>query len=248
MIQYIILGILQGIFEWLPISSEGVVSLVSNLFDLGVNAVDFSLFLHLGTLLAVGIYFWKDFVDLLFMKDKKFFQFFVLTTVISLAIGLPVYKFARELNIGNGLLILMGFALIATAFFQKQGKKFNLSDNKLAAIVGVLQGFSAIPGLSRSGSTIFGLSLKETDPQKVLKTSFMLSAPVVFASSAYLFLFGDKVLFSQGALVSVLFSFIVGIATLKILVDWSKKMNFFWFALIFGLLCLVGGTLAMLTL
>ncbi|MFA7151718.1 MAG: hypothetical protein WC113_02305, partial [Candidatus Paceibacterota bacterium] len=77
---------------------------------------------------------------------------------------------------------------------------------------------------------------------------FMLSAPVVFASSAYLFLFGDKVLFSQGALVSVLFSFIVGIATLKILVDWSKKMNFFWFALIFGLLCLVGGTLAMLTL
>lgn len=246
MVQYIILGTLQGIFEWLPISSEGVVSLISSIFKLGVNVVDFSLFLHIGTLLAVGIYFWKDFVDLLFIKDKKFFQFFVLTTAISLAIGFPVYKFARELNIGNGLLILMGFALIATAFFQKQGRKFNLSDNKLAAIVGILQGFSAIPGLSRSGSTIFGLSLKETDPEKVLKASFMISAPVVFASSAYLFLFGDKVLFSSGALVAVFFSFLVGLASLKILMAWAKKINFFWFALIFGILCLIGGALEFL--
>ncbi|MFA5742501.1 MAG: undecaprenyl-diphosphate phosphatase [Candidatus Paceibacterota bacterium] len=246
MIQYIILGILQGIFEWLPISSEGVVSLVSNIFKLGVNAVDFSLFLHIGTLLAVGIYFWKDFVDLLLIKDKKFFKFFVLVTIISLAVGFPVYKFARELNIGNGLLFLMGLALIATAFFQKQGRKFNLSDNQLAVIVGLLQGFSAIPGLSRSGSTIFGLSLKETDPEKVLKISFIISAPVVFASSAYLLLFGDKALFSSGALVSILFSFLVGLASLKILLAWAKKMNFFWFALIFGIMCLLGGGLEFL--
>ena len=246
MVQYIILGTLQGIFEWLPISSEGVVSLVSNIFKIGVNAVDFSLFLHLGTLLAVGIYFWHDFIDLLLVKDKKFFKFFVLVTIISLAVGFPVYKFARELNIGNGLLSLMGLALIVTAFFQKQGRKFNLSDNQLAIIVGLLQGFSAIPGLSRSGSTIFGLSLKENDPEKVLKTSFIISAPVVFASSAYLLLFGDKVLFSSGAFVSVLFSFLVGLASLKILLAWAKKINFFWFALIFGILCLAGGALELL--
>ena len=246
MVQYIILGILQGIFEWLPISSEGVVSLVSGAFKLGVNAVDFSLFLHLGTLLAVIIYFWHDFIDLLLVKDKKFFKFFILVTIISLAVGFPVYKFARDLNIGNGLLILMGLALVATAFFQKQGRKFNLSDNQLAVIVGILQGFSAIPGFSRSGSTIFGLSLKENDPEKVLKISFLISAPVVFASSAYLFLFGDKVLFSSGAFIAVFFSFLVGLASLKILLAWAKKINFFWFALIFGLLCLVGGALEIL--
>jgi undecaprenyl-diphosphatase len=246
MVQYIVLGVLQGIFEWLPISSEGVVSLASGVFNLGVNAIDFSLFLHIGTLLAVGIYFWQDFVDLLFVKDKKFFKFFVLVTIISLAVGFPVYKLARELNIGNGLLILMGLALIATAFFQKQGRKLNLSDNWLAVIVGLLQGFSAIPGLSRSGSTIFGLSLKESDPEKVLKTSFIISAPAVFASSAYLLLFGDKVLFSSGAFVAVFFSFIVGLASLKILLAWAKKINFFWFALVFGILCLVGGGLEFL--
>lgn len=246
MFQYIILGVLQGIFEWLPISSEGVVSLVSNIFKIGVNAVDLSLFLHIGTLMAVIIYFWHDFIDLLMIKDKKFFKFFILVTIISLAVGFPVYKFARELNIGNGLLILMGFALIATAFFQKQGRKFNLSDSQLALIVGLLQGFSAIPGLSRSGSTIFGLSLKENDPEKVLKTSFIISAPVVFASSAYLILFGDKVLFSSGAFVAIFFSFLVGLMSLKLLLGWAKKINFFWFALIFGLLCLAGGILAFL--
>lgn len=246
MVQYIILGILQGVFEWLPISSEGVVSLVSNIFKIGVNAVDLSLFLHIGTLLAVMIYFWRDFIDLLLIKDKKFFKFFVLVTIVSLAVGFPVYKFARELNIGNGLLLLMGAALVATAFFQKQGKKLNLSDNALALIVGLLQGLSAIPGLSRSGSTIFGLSLKETDPEKVLKTSFMISAPVVLASSAYLILFGDKVMFSSGAFIAVLFSFLVGLASLKILLAWAKKINFFWFALIFGLLCLSGGFLEFL--
>ncbi|MDD4830711.1 MAG: undecaprenyl-diphosphate phosphatase [Candidatus Pacebacteria bacterium] len=243
MFQYVILGILQGIFEWLPVSSEGAVALASNIFKIQTNAVDFSLFLHMGTLAAVIIYFWKDFINLLLVRDKKFFKFFILATAVSLLIGFPVYKFAREFNIGNGLLILMGAALIGTAFFQKQGKKLNLSLVQSALAVGFLQGLAAIPGLSRSGSTIFGLSLSESDSEKVLRTSFMLSAPAVFSSSAYLFFFGDKVLFSSGGLVALVFSFLAGLASLNILLIWAKKINFFRLVFIFGILCLIGGWL-----
>lgn len=243
MVQYVILGFLQGIFEWLPVSSEGVVSLASSIFNIQGNVVDFSLFLHIGTLLAVIIYFWKDFIDLLTFKDKEFFKFFVLAATVSLAVGFPVYKIAREFNIGNGLLILMGFALIATAFFQKKGKKMNLTVCQSALIVGLLQGLSAIPGLSRSGSTIFGLSLKESSPEKILKISFLLSVPAVLASSAYLFFFGEKVLFSFGSFISIACSFLAGIASLKILLLLAKKIDFFRFILFFGILCLVGGGL-----
>lgn len=236
--NYIILGILQGFFEWVPISSEGIVILASQFFIDGVNPIDIALFLHLGTLLAVLIYFRKEWLEVLTMKNTDLFRFLVIATVVSLAIGAAIYSLISDIAIGPGLLLLMGIGLLVTAYFQKQKRSLNLSKDWMAVLVGILQGIAVIPGVSRSGSTIFGLSLGRFAPQEILKISYMLSAPAVVAASGLILLKDSgAILASWPALIT---AFAVGFVSLDFLLKFAKKINFSVFALIFGLLCLAG--------
>jgi undecaprenyl-diphosphatase len=239
---YIILGIVQGIFEWIPISSEGVVALLSGFLIEDFNPVDLALFLHLGTLLAVLIYFREDWKDILMFKDLKLLKFLLIATLISLAIGYPFYKMIRNVMIGNVLLLIMGFGLLITAYFNKTRKTFKIGPVNLAIIAGFLQGLSVIPGLSRSGSTIFGLSLGKDNPSEVLKISYLMSAPVVLASTVYLFL--EKPVLVLEAWPALIFSFLAGILSLKLLLKIAQKIDFFKFALSFSLLCFIGAAVS----
>ena len=111
-------------------------------------------------------------------------------------------------------------------------------EEKLAIFVGILQGLAVIPGFSRSGATIFSLSLGEFSPPEILKISYMMSAPVVFLSSVYLYLKNPN-LFSF-SLEALIFSFLTSILTLHFLMKISQKINFSQFSLIFGLICILG--------
>lgn len=235
---YILLGIVQGIFEWIPISSEGVVALLSQFLIKNLNPVNIALFLHLGTFFAVMLYFRKDWLEILMFKNLKLLRFLVIVTIVSLAIGYPFYRTVENIAVGNTLLIVMGFGLLLTAYFHKTKKTLNLNLNSLAIVSGLLQGLSVIPGLSRSGATIFGLSLGENNPYKVLKISYLMSAPVVLASSFYLFLENPVLVFK--AWPALIFSFLVGILALDLLIKISKRVNFFKFALVFSFLCFTG--------
>ena len=173
-----------------------------------------------------------------------------MASFISLVFGFPIYKIVREIKIGGGLLALVGAGLFFTAFLNRKtsrGSAYcinNLSKKSigwLAVVSGALQGIAVIPGLSRSGSTIFGLSLAKLEPKEILKVSYMLSAPAVLASIAYLQL-KNPGLILQG-LPALLFSFLTGMATLHFLIKFSQKINFSKFALIFGILCLIGAVL-----
>ncbi|MDD3386373.1 MAG: undecaprenyl-diphosphate phosphatase [Candidatus Pacebacteria bacterium] len=237
--EYILLGALQGIFEWIPISSEGVLTLFSSFIVTDINNIDFSLFLHLGTMLAIIIYFRKEIVDLILLKDKKLVRFFVIASFVSLALGFILYKTIGDISIGSGLLFLMGLGLLLTSWFQRKNIKLKISDDIVSFIVGILQGIAVIPGVSRSGATIFGLSLKEVDPSEILKKSYLISLPAVAASSGYIFLSNPTI--SSFPWVALLSSFIFGIVSLKIILDFSKKINFSTLTMIFGLLCLFGG-------
>lgn len=241
---YIFLGILQGIFEWIPISSEGVVALVSGFLKLKANLIDTALFLHLGTLFAALFYFRKDWKEVLTLKNPRLMRFLIFSTLVSLAIGYPVYKLISNTIVGSGLLIIMGVGLLFTAFFQKTKKPLLLNFDQLALAAGFLQGLAVIPGLSRSGGTIFGLSLSKLTPTHILKISYLMSAPVVLVSSAYLFLKNPNLTFiGWPGLVS---SFLVGLLSLHFLISWSQKINFFRFALIFSLLCFLGAAIEFL--
>jgi len=240
--EYIILGIIQGIFEWIPISSEGVVALASRFLVDDFKPVDLSLFLHLGTFFAVLVYFRKDWQEILTLKNLKLLKFLLIATLISLIIGYPVYKMIENIVVGSALLVVMGLGLLVTAYFNKTKRTFEISSKKLAIVAGFLQGLSVIPGLSRSGATIFGLSLGKTNPQEVLKVSYLMSAPVVFASSIYLFLEEPTLVFEAWpALIS---SFVLGILTLGFLLKIARSINFFKFTLIFSFLCFLGAAIS----
>ena len=120
MLSSIILGIIQGIFEWIPISSEAVVALASQVLVKNFNPIDMALFLHLGTLLAMVFYFRKDWDKVLSFKDIKMLRFLIISGIISLAVGLPLYGLVSSMAIGNALLLITGFGLLFTAYFHKK--------------------------------------------------------------------------------------------------------------------------------
>ena len=237
MLDYLILGALQGIFEWVPISSEGIITLTSKYLFQIENPLSYALFLHLGTLLATLIYFRKDWLEVVQLKNKPLFKFLAYSTIVSLAIGYLIYKQLTSMNLGLSLLTITGIALIVTSYLQKSKRKIKLKQNQVIILTGVLQGLAIIPGFSRSGSTIFGLSFTNLEPEKILKYSYMMSAPVIIVANVYI-LFQEPVLFK--AWPSIILSFIIGLGTLKLIINYSKRINFSKFTFIFGLLCLLG--------
>jgi len=241
MIIYILLGVIQGIFEWIPISSEGVVALASQWLVKNINPIDMALFLHLGTFLAVMAYFWKDWKEVLLFRNKELLKFLAIATVISLAIGFLLYNLVSKAVLGTGLLFITGFGLLFTAYLNMRRKEAGLEGDKLALLAGVLQGLAVIPGFSRSASTIFALSLGKKSPLDILKLSYMMSAPVVLASAGYVFLKNPVIL--AGGWIALPISFLVGLASLKILLNISSKISFVKFAVVFGTVCLIGGLL-----
>jgi undecaprenyl-diphosphatase len=241
-INYLILGVLQGVFEWIPISSEGVVAIAAQYLKAEVNPVDFALFLHLGTLLAALCYYWRDWIKVLTFKDRELIKFLIIATVISLPLGFVVHDLTADTAVGAGLLLLTGVCLLFTAYFQAKKINLHLSLNKLAAISGVLQGLAALPGFSRSGSTIFGLSLGDLPPAQIMRLSYIMSVPAVVASTGYFIVFKSEGL-SLDIWPAIAASFVIGLLLLEVLTRMSEKINFTNFALAFASLCFAGAAL-----
>ena len=244
MLDYIVLGIIQGIFEWIPISSQGVVAIVSRFLIKEINPLETALFLHLGTLLAVLIYFRKDWIKVFTFKNIALFRFLIVSAAISGVVGFVLYGLIKNIAIGGSLLVITGFGLLLTAFFHKAKKMSGINFNKLAIIAGILQGLAVIPGLSRSGATIFGLGLGKLNPAEILKISYMMSAPAVLGMAGFLF-FKNPVLISE-CWPALIFSFLAGFLSLNILLKVAGKINFFKFALIFAFFCFLGAGLELL--
>ena len=258
-LQYILLGIIQGILEWIPISSSGFTVLVmSNFF--GVTDVNFlikaALFLHLGTFFAAVVYFKHEVYELIItafrykkMPDHELvlFNFILVSTIVTAAVGLIVLTFIsvfQDLELtGKAISFAVGFLLLITGTIQvKSKKKFkglrteDDLENKDSFIIGALQGLSTIPGLSRSGITVSGLLLRKFDDTEALKLSFLMGLPII--------LFGNLIInyndvlnvFSGEAIYGILASFVFGLATIHGLMKFAKRINFGWFVIVFAVL------------
>ena len=256
----IILGIIQGITEWLPISSEGALILVEvNFFknQSGLaNLISYVLFLHLGTFFAALIYFRKDVFLLLkglfnYQKadkeTRKTLNFLILTTIISGLLGFLIFELIEgmEDNIvsgGKGITLLIGIMLLVTAFlqFQRKGRgKKEIVDLKTSdgILLGIFQGASVIPGLSRSGLTVSALLLRKFNESQALKLSFLMSLPAILAGNIALNL--NNFSFSLEFLLGFSFSFLFGILTIHLLLKIANRLNFAWFVLFFALITII---------
>lgn len=248
-LQAIILGIVQGITELLPISSSAHLNLIPWIFN-WTSSLDFEaafeafdVALHAGTLLAIVIFFFKDWINLIIsgfnqvVKKKKtkegtMFWYLVLATIPGGIIGFILDYFAEDylskpLIIAVAL-IVMGIILYLVDKNCKSETEYENMTLKQTFLIGLSQCLAFIPGVSRSGITMTTGRLMGVKRESAAKYSFMLSAPIVFAATVYKL---KDFVFSLPFIIGVLTSFIVGIFVIKFLLDYLKKGSFKGFAI-----------------
>jgi len=230
--QFIILAILQGLFEWLPISSSGQTMVVSTSFFGLSEAEAFSLgiFLHLGTTIAVLVKFRKDFIQIIKATypnpppdvrptDIKKRNWIIVATVGTAITGLPLYLLLQDLFesqpirgdiitlIVAGFLVITGVILLATRKIYGKKRIEHVEEgtiNKHSFLSGLIQGTSILPGISRSAVTVSTNLLEDYDQEDAIHLSFLMSVPVALAAIAVDILFGDHPVFSLDPLILVL--------------------------------------------
>ena len=197
LVKYIILGIIQGVTEPLPISSSGHIEIFKALFNTNMfNDLNFEVIVNFGSFLAILIIFWKDIVKLVtgFFKylfgDKKFdkeWKYCWLIVLGSIPVGIVGFLFKDKIEELTSVKEV-GIALIVTAaaLFLVKKTKGNKKDEDItwkdALIIGLLQMCALLPGLSRSGMVLVGCLLCKLNKEASLKYTFMLYFPVSIAS------------------------------------------------------------------
>lgn len=267
-IQSIILGIVQGLTELLPISSSAHLNLIPWMFNWysnpgfqeAFNAFDIAL--HFGTLLSIAIFFFKDWIKLIVggynqvvKKEKSFegkmFWYLVIATIPGAGIGFIFDHFFEDyLKTAYWLmaiaLIVMGIILYFADKKCKSNTDYEHMTLKQCFLIGLSQCLAFIPGVSRSGITMTTGRLMGVDRESTAKYSFLLATPIVFGATVYKLISGAFV-FNLTFFIGVFTSFIVGIAVIKFLLDYLKKGSFKIFAIyriIIGIIviikCIIG--------
>lgn len=235
----LILAVVQGIAEWIPVSSSSQLFLISKIFGQDLNLIS-SVAFHFGTLMAVFAYFRKDIVDILkellnlnFKSENG--RLGVALIIAAIPAGIAGFFLKKIVESFTGNMILMVFGLIITGMFLLVGsfapkqKNVKMSYGK-ALIIGLVQMASLFRGISRSGSTIVPALLLGFDEKMAVKFSFLLSIPIVLGAN--LLSIGNTTLPSS-LFIASLVSFFVGISTIHLSFKYilSDRKNLRWFAL-----------------
>ncbi len=256
--EAVVLGIVQGIAEWLPISSEGMTSLVMiNVFGKSLaESLPIAIWLHTGTLLSASVYFRAELKEILrevpgFIKDRDLQNkdhtliiFLILSTLLTGLVGLPLILFATGWEEFSGKLAtaFIGLLLIFTGFLQitaaKKTKKKTDPVLKDSAIVGITQGFAALPGVSRSGITVSTLLLRNFQASDALKLSFLMSIPAVLVAELGMGAMGLLII-DATSLIALFFAFLIGILTIDIFIKVAEKYDFSKFCIGLGILSIL---------
>ncbi len=237
-IKYIILGILQGFTEPLPISSSGHLVLFKNLFNTNMlQDVNFEIVVNFGSFLAIFWIFRKEIIDLirsffgyLFDKKKrnlyqKKFKYCMLIIVGSIPVGIMGVLFKDEVDKFSENMMFLGIAFLVTAFllFLVKNSKGKKEDDDItykdAIIIGLLQMIALLPGISRSGTVLVGCLLCGLSRKSSLKYTFMLYFPVSVASMGL----GVLDIFQDGNLMNLLLPYMAGLLAAGIVTYFSYQ-------------------------
>ena len=264
MLKYIILGILQGITESLPVSSSGHLVLFRHLFNVNFEDVNFEIFLNFGSFLAIFFIFRKDIIRLIkaffsylfnkndYKKYQKDFKYALMIILGSIPVGITGLLFKDKVDLLSNNMTVLGIDFLITSFLLFLVRKANGNKNdyeitfKDALIIGCMQTIALLPGISRSGTVMVACLLCKLNRDSALRYTFMLYFPVSAAS----FLLGVKDFIKTGADTSLLMPYIIGMIiagvityyTFQLLTKIVKKENFWKFSiytLIIGLFTLI---------
>ena len=240
------LGLIQGLAEFLPISSSGHLNLLQALFGVDLeHQLLFNLLLHVGSLAAVGIFFWKDWVDMLLhpIKNRTLFLLFMASLpalAAKIIFGDALDYFETHNTILGVCFLITGVMLFLTQRFAKRnaetGREKQQVTLKEALVMGCLQAVGMLPGVSRSGSTIFGGVSAKVDRSAAAKFSFMMSAPAIVAGalSEGMDVLENGVSFGgdlPAIIVGVIMAFIAGYVSIRFFMKLISKVSLNGFAL-----------------
>ncbi len=250
MIQFFylaILGIIQGVTEWLPISSEAqTMVFMINFMDISPSdALSYAIFLHLGTLCAVLLVFQEKYREILnhLSFDYQLTRIIVITTIATAITAVPLYLvlkyYVLELPLGNvniiiGVLLVITGILLKVAHQRGERQQEDIGD-KDSILLGLLQGLAILPGISRSGITLVTLLGRKVHQETALELSFLVSAPVVLGAILIDFQDISRIPLVNAGIVT-LFAFLAGIFTISILLKFAQKVTMWIFAVVLGLL------------
>mgnify|MGYP004487877131 FL=1 len=267
-IQAILMGIVQGLSEFLPISSSAHLVFTSNFYKVIKNIpivqssneeVFFDIMVHLGTLIAVLIFFRKDIMNILKAmwhalknkdwsdKEAKLGLYICVGTIITIVLALPINEIAEKLvykpAIVGGLLFITGFTLLYSEYKSKKlEKKTDNVDLKTSILIGLAQGLAALPGFSRSGWTIATGLFCGLDRITSARYSFLLSIPIILGASMVYPLvkidIAEAVDYNWSAIIAgTVVSGITGYLCIKYFMRFISKFSL----AIFGYYCIIAG-------
>ena len=258
---HVLLGALQGLAEWLPVSSEGVVSaLYSHLFDEALSdSVAYSLWLHVGTGVAAVIAFRREVYRIVHdglkrpLSPSPLLTYLLVSTIVSGIVGVPLLIFLDEVSdrMGGLAMAVVGLLMLVTGGLQlRKGESGERGRDQAstvdAVMAGLAQGFAALPGLSRSGLTVALLLARHIQRRDALVLSFLMSIPASFGAALYSVL--DKGLSnSGGAVLAAVIACLVGIVTIKALLQVAERINFAVLVIAVGVLLVLGAAWQALT-
>lgn len=253
-----IVALIQGLVEWLPISSEGQVALfVYNFTTVPTeDLITLVVWLHLGTALAVIARYPRLILDMLTLKDRRLFRIVILATVCTTVTAIPLYIFLKgSLTVIQGELIniLVGVLLLVTAFVlylptrsveTNHGDQAEEVTDKNASIAGLVQGFAVLPGLSRSGVTISSLLMLKVNKEDALRFSFLISVPAVLGILAAELITGSAALPSIAPIDLLLMEiivFITGLGSMEFLLRIARRVEFWKLCLLLASIAILFG-------
>jgi undecaprenyl-diphosphatase len=253
-LNYIILSIVQGITEFLPISSSGHLAIIQYLMKFGENPVFFDVLLHLGTLLSIFIFLRKEIFELIkgFFTFKKPYLIIVLKIIIAeipaLLVGYFLNDKIKSLFVSPKYIGIAFFGtaliLLLTILLKKEKKDINTFTYWDALIIGLFQSMALVPGFSRTGFTLFGALLIGMTKKDSLKFSFFLAIPAIIGA----FVFES---FSKAdiykiplnlSILTFLIAFLTGLGAIYLLYKTLKNSKLY----IFGIYCLLLGIIVLI--
>ena len=248
MIEVLILSLVQGVTEYLPISSSSHLIIISKLINFQEQSLSIDVSLHIGSFIAVLVYFKNDLIN--FYKNKKLFLKIIISSIPVIFVGYilvqtNLFEELRNIKTIGWMTFIFGILLYISDKFKLKKDLYKDLNIKSAILIGLFQVLSLVPGVSRSGITITAarfLNFKRFDAAKI---SFLLSIPTLGAVSffgIFNLMKSTDLNFSFLNLLSIFLSFIFSYLTIKFFLNFIKKFDlkvFVIYRVILGILILI---------
>lgn len=232
-IEVLILSFIEGLTEFIPVSSTGHLILVGRVLEItqGDFQKAFDVIIQFGAILAVLVLYRDRFLRASLDFYKKLFIAFLPTAIIGFLIKGFVDQWMESITIVAWALIIGGLVMIAVDYFMKESHQTELSYPK-SFMVGIIQCVSMIPGVSRSGATIVGGQLLGLSRKSAAEFSFFLAVPTMMAATAYKLWKVRSIIHTEQSLyllAGVLLSFVFALLAIRFFIAIVQKYGFFWF-------------------